>query len=95
MEEKFHEVFEKFENLEKDTDSMIATTEETSIEEIDDNVVDNSLPHLENVSSALNFSRIHRFWSHAAIQSVGRVCLGMASALSVKGSSQPWYLARS
>ena len=54
MEEKFHEVFEKFENLEKDTDSMIATTEETSIEEIDDNVVDNSLPHLENVSKSEN-----------------------------------------
>ena len=54
MEEKFHEVFEKFENLEKDTDSMIATTEETSIEEVDENVVDNSLPHLEDVSKGDN-----------------------------------------
>ena len=54
MEEKFHEVFEKFENLEKDTDSIIATTEETSIEEVDENVVDNSLPHLEDVSKGDN-----------------------------------------
>ena len=34
MEEKFHEVFEKFENLEKDTDSNVITTTETSIDEI-------------------------------------------------------------